>query len=162
MKYRLLSLAELSVLEEPFVIFLSANGIDAQDWEKIKQNDHSRRDEILEQFSDMVFDQTLDRAEYLVFRMEKTWLTYFCGPAGISMKGLKLSDGCSQNFINITDNDSLNLFLEMNQEFIGVVSDFRPYIIDRKSDVFALTESGAQISSGSLYEFFEKLNEMNS
>ncbi len=49
----------LEDLKDIFVNFLAANSITFEDWKKIKKNDKERVEELIENFSDVVFEKSL-------------------------------------------------------------------------------------------------------
>ena len=65
MKYARLPLEELNKLEEEFVKFLVVNGITADDWLSIKENEPLNADKIVDQFSDVVWEGVLRKVSYL-------------------------------------------------------------------------------------------------
>ncbi len=65
LKYARLPLEELNKLEEEFVKFLVVNGITADDWLSIKENEPLNADKIVDQFSDVVWEGVLRKVSYL-------------------------------------------------------------------------------------------------
>lgn len=85
MKYRVLPKEELLKLEKEFIDFLVINGITADDWVKIQKEDLSQADLIIEQFSDVVWEGSLRKAEYLT-KVEAEKSYYFkCNKATIEL-----------------------------------------------------------------------------
>lgn len=68
-KYRRLSTEELTHFEKEFIEFLVVNGITADKWEEIKKVDSDRGEnnasKIIDQFSDVIFESILRKANYL-------------------------------------------------------------------------------------------------
>ena len=65
MKYSRLSAEQLRELEKEFVDFLVVNGIVAEDWIALKENEPLNADKIIDQFSDVVWEGTLRKLKYL-------------------------------------------------------------------------------------------------
>jgi hypothetical protein len=56
MKYKRLTTEELKHLEKEFVNFLASAQITGSDWEKMKANEIEKAEELLDVFSDLVFE----------------------------------------------------------------------------------------------------------
>ena len=67
MKYRRLRLDELEEVEEKFVQFLAANGIASEDWQKMKDTQKDKADEMIDIFSDFVFENAFDPFLFLEY-----------------------------------------------------------------------------------------------
>ncbi|MEL6358417.1 MAG: DUF6495 family protein, partial [Bacteroidota bacterium] len=89
-KYRSLSLEELQEVEPQFIRFLAANGIPGLEWERIKKEESTRANQLIQEFSQVVFGSTLERVEYLVERKSDDLRTYACGSDLIRMNGLRI------------------------------------------------------------------------
>ena len=61
MKYTRLSKEQLESLHEEFALFLATQSIDKIQWVKIKTENPTLTDELLDLFSDMVWDQSLEK-----------------------------------------------------------------------------------------------------
>ena len=67
MKYRLLSQEELEELQQEFIQFLIINGIDADEWEKLKKNEPTAANGIIQQFSEFIFEGLCRKIAFLSF-----------------------------------------------------------------------------------------------
>lgn len=63
MKYARLSLADLKDLEKEFIEFLVVNGIEAKDWERIKEEEIEKAEAIIGQFSDVIWEGVLRKID---------------------------------------------------------------------------------------------------
>ena len=68
MKYTRLSLKDLKDLEKEFVEFLVVNGIEAKQWEEMKENEMQKVEEIIDQFSDVVWESVLRKTKMVEHR----------------------------------------------------------------------------------------------
>jgi hypothetical protein len=92
LKYRKLNLNELEGLQEDFVHFLSANTVTADDWEMIKQADANLAGEMIEVFSDIVWERILAKITYVrLVKREMIRVMYF-GEEKVEMIQLKIED----------------------------------------------------------------------
>ncbi|PWH81261.1 DUF6495 family protein [Brumimicrobium oceani] len=68
MKYTRLPLKDLKDLEKEFVDFLAVNGIPADEWVKLKENDTQKVEGIIDQFSDVIWEGVLRKTELVELR----------------------------------------------------------------------------------------------
>jgi hypothetical protein len=67
MKYKRLEQEDLLQLEKEFVEFLVVNGIEAKEWVEIKENAPAKAEQIVIQFSDVIWEGILRKTKYLKF-----------------------------------------------------------------------------------------------
>ena len=70
MKYTRLSKEQFENLHEEFSLFLATQSIDKIQWDQIKSQNPSLTEELLDLFSDMVWDKSLDKIIYLENRSD--------------------------------------------------------------------------------------------
>ncbi len=85
MKYSRIEKDELEKLEKEFVDFLVVNGITAEDWLAIKENEPLNADEIINQFSDVVWESILRSTKYLMKVEENVAYYFYCGEDNIQL-----------------------------------------------------------------------------
>lgn len=154
MKYRRFTQNELLTLEPEFVRFLALNGIPADEWVRIKTTDDQKVEELIEQFSDAIFERTLRELEYLEFHEPKDIKTFHCQKEKIVLVGLTL-DGASESDVFRPENTA-----EILQKIESGVIKAKVYTAekgyqngDREAELFKMIESGARISKdGHLYK----------
>lgn len=137
-KYRLLTQEELTELEPEFIKYLILNGIDADTWKKLKLNKPDEANQIIDLFSDVVFEKVLREAEYLKLQSKATIRVIRCD-----------KDIMSLIAINLDPN---------NQE--EVYTGTKKYLQNREVEIFNLLQQGYEISDGSKYN--ELTNAINS
>ena len=154
MKYRRFTHNELLTLEPEFVRFLALNGIPADEWVRIKTTDDQKVEELIEQFSDAIFERTLRELEYLEFHEPKDIKTFHCQKEKIVLVGLIL-DGESE--FDFTTPNSLEPALqkmrkgELQLKVYTAEKGYRNG--DREAELFRMIENGASISKdGKLYK----------
>lgn len=154
MKYRRFSTAELASLEPDFVRFLALNGIPAEEWKRLKAEESPQMDELIEQFSDAIFERTLQELEFLEFHTPKDIKTFHCQKEKIVLVGLML-DGALENEGLMVENTAIIL-----QKIKDGALATRVYTAekayqngDREAELFRMIENGARISKdGHLYK----------
>lgn len=127
MKYERISSEELLKLEKEFIDFLVVNGITAEDWVDIKLNKPQDAEEIILQFSDVVWESILRSTTFLK-KMESNKAFYFkCDKENIAVK-------------IITKDDQL------------VKSASKKYSKTRELEMFDMIKNGCIISDGKSYK----------
>ena len=71
MKYSRLSLQDLQDLETEFVEFLVLNGIPAEDWEELKKQDSDKVEQVIDHFSDVIWESVLRKTEIVEHRRKE-------------------------------------------------------------------------------------------
>ncbi len=143
MKYKRLSNEELKELEPEFVNFLATNQITADDWVALKASNMDRVNELIDVFSDMVFENVLKKIKYVEHVTRQDWMVFHCKEEELHMIGIQLSD---ESGLDLTDPD---FFEQWNQapDSIGITmySKEQAYSEEREKIIFQLLESGCSI-----------------
>ncbi|TXF87568.1 hypothetical protein FUA23_18455 [Neolewinella aurantiaca] len=153
-KFRRLRRDELEEVEGQFVKFLAVNGIDAQSWQKLKEDEPGRADDFILQFSQIVFAGVIEKVKYLVHRRPNDLRTYKTDEDKIYMRGILLDGETSIDFTK-TDLPPKEIFQRLKDEKVTpkIYSAERKYIpIGRDQDIFVIMEEGALIDDGELFE----------
>ena len=103
MKYRRLSVEELEQLEPDFIRFLATNSIAGEDWVKMKANNPERSNELIDLFSDLIFERTLKKVEHLEFKTPNDIKLFHCMEDKIVMLGLFVEGHSNLDFTKPTD-----------------------------------------------------------
>ncbi len=148
MKYRVLTEDEFEALKDEFVKFLIVQGIDAASWQKMKDLEPDLAQKYLHDFSDFVFENTLQKIGYIDF---------FNG------NRLKLFK-CASDDIQLINIESVSKF-ETIQDFLkAMVSDLTGFTLQRHAkkyhpnravELFRMISSGGLVSDGHWYEKIE-------
>lgn len=157
MKYRKLRLDELKKLEQQFILFLSAQSIPADDWEKIKREDVPRSNELIEQFSDVVFEKSLVNVQYLEKFAPNTLQAFRCLEDKMLLK-MVIVEGEEDLDFTKAENVLETLQELMNKKAnIKIYKGAKPYEKDREIELFEMVETGAYIGEPGK-SLFEALN----
>ena len=92
MKYRRLTEEELQALEQEFINFLAAAQITGPDWEKMKINEPQVAEELIDAFSDLVYEKVLKNIQLLEYRDEKTLNIFKFEEDKILLLGLRVKE----------------------------------------------------------------------
>jgi hypothetical protein len=127
MNFRLLKNEELDPLKKEFVVYLSAHGIDAQLWEKLKVENVSVANDHLKQFSDSVWYKIFSNKKYM-----------------------ELSDKeATYHFDFQTDKV---IILRVGKSITNVGKKEQNYVRTREEDMYQWAQQGAHFSDGSAYK----------
>ena len=152
-KYRRLTASELADLESQFVQFLVANTVTAADWTHIKQREPQKAIQLIDIFSDTVFENSLNKVEYLKFKAAKDIKVFKCSKDKIILLGISVEPDSPVDFSDEVDLPKLLL----NHEGLSVYRAEKKYNGDRLREIFEMMEGGALISDGSLFAILEKI-----
>lgn len=147
MKYSRLDTAQLHELEKEFIDFLVVNGITADDWELLKKEENAKADAVLDQFSDVIWEGVLRKAQYL----EKyTPSAIFCFKADESeIHLLKIND--HRAIADLTNPDYRSKAIDGSMH-ITLQQLSKNYNSNREQELFGLIQSGCEITDGKLFE----------
>lgn len=151
MKFRRLSLAELETLSQEFIHFLAANGIPAEEWELIKTAKRARMDELLDEFSDLVFQSTVDNAKYFLLTDNQEIIAFHCDEKASQLYNIRITNAADFSFLKFKDLPTALAEIP-NEAKIEKFEVLRPYRQTRDKEVFALLESGCLIIHQSAFE----------
>jgi len=159
MKYRRLSKEELAELEPQFVRFLASNTVTADDWVKIKSTEQERAEGLIELFSDIVFQQTLEKVEYLEFKTKNDIKVFHCEKKMIYLKGL-LVEG--ETDLDLTKEHTPQ---EMMQKIKDSGASMKAYTAEKKytqvreMELFGMLQNGCLISNEVLFKALGMISE---
>ena len=129
MKYTRIPTDELEKLEDEFVNFLVMNGIIADDWVAIKENEPLNADEIVNQFSEVVWESILQSTKYLNKVEEESAYYFKCDTDKIYLIKVDKTEAAAEQF-----------------------STSKEYNKTRELELFEMLQSGCTISEGEEYE----------
>lgn len=147
-EYRPLTLQELNELEKEFVEYLILNGITADDWVKIKEEEPEHAERIIDLFSDVVFESILRKVEYMEFREKKEVRTYQCLPDKLVVVGMKAENSEA----DFTDPHYIQKAMQAPPDCLKIYTSEKQYQDPRELEIFRLTEAGCVISDGKLFK----------
>ena len=153
MKYRQLTKEQFESLHKEFAQFLATQKIDADAWNKMKSQNSALVEDELNLFSDLVWDNVLNKVEYLEHFSETSVNLFKCEKEAVYR-------------IVVTIDKEIDLFSEEGYKWLlenpkNVAVDYlkgsKAYISEKNQEIFDLIEKGSQIARGELYEYFNRL-----
>lgn len=150
MQYRRLTREELEPLAEDFALFLATNSIDKKMWDEIKSNDAEKAENLLDIFSDMVFEKALKSAKFLerISETEMHCFAFFEKQAHlISVRFVQ------KNNANFFEKNTLQHIPKLLQNgTLEMVQGTKTFAKSREQEMFAVMQTGAVLCKGELYQ----------
>lgn len=157
LKYRRLSTAELEVLEDEFVRFLSAQSISAPDWQQIKSENTEKQEALIGMFSDIVMQRALSNIEYLELTTQDEIKIFHMKNDSGRLLGLKVKD----EGMNLMDDEQLNTLFKDKESILShnpqVYELEKAYTKSKAEEAFFLINLGANVTNNTLYSFIDAL-----
>lgn len=149
MKYARLSKEQFESLNEEFAIFLASQSIEKIQWDQIKSKNPTLTDELLNFFSDMVWDQSLDKIIYLENRSDHHLFLFKCEDTRIDLILIKLEEDCP----SLMQKDYKQWLEEhLSDPRVAFFVSSRSFQDDFKGEKFKLINKGATFSEGETFE----------
>lgn len=155
MKYRRLTDNELANFEKDFITFLSANTVTGEDWEKVKKETPEKAEELINIFSDIVFDTILPKAQYFIQITPKLLQLYYMGKAMGKVILLQIKDDSALEFTFDKLGEQINYGIESDE--IDILTGNKKFVSGRPKEVTELIQSGASVTNEELFMEMAKL-----
>jgi len=158
MKYRRLTNDELAELETEFVRFLVSNTVTGDDWEKIKTENPERAEGLIEIFSDIVFEKTITKIEYLEMKTPKDLKIFRCNKDEIELMGMKMEGESDLDFTHDISPEEMMAKLQSSNAKLQLYSANKKYKDgNREQEIFQMMQWGSLISDGKLFHLLQTL-----
>lgn len=149
MKYTRLSKDQFESLHEEFTFFLASQSIDKKQWDQIKNLDHKLTDELLDLFSDMIWDQSLDKIIYLENRSDHHLFLFKCEGIQINLILIRVEKNCpslmQKGYMKWLSKNLLD-------PRVTIFQSSRSFKETSKEEKFNLMTNGATVTDGKTYE----------
>ena len=149
MEYTRLTKEQFKALHKEFSIFLATQSIDKEKWNLIKAENPDLTNQKLDEFSDIVWMDVLDKIKYLEHRNNQLLFLFKCWDQKIDLILIKQTSKCPSFF----DEGNLNwLIKNIKDDRVSIFESSRDFGINFKKEIFKLIKKGAVISDGLCYE----------
>ena len=149
MKYARLSKEQFKSLHEEFSIFLASQSIDKIKWDQIKTENPTLTDELLDLFSDMVWDQSLDKIAYLENRSDRHLFLFKCEGVQINLILIRVEKNCP----SLMQKGYMKwLTKHLLDPQVTIFQSSRSFKETSKGEKFNLIRNGATVTDGKTYE----------
>ncbi len=158
LKYKRLSNAELGELKKDFIDFLASQSITAPDWQKMISDDPDRCHGVIEVFSDIVYEKSLERIKCLEVKKDHHWQVMFFGEKAAEMIALKLPEDSKYSFTSPRFSQMLSAGkVTLDEMKTEVFTGKKSYKEDRSMEVFLEMERGGVPANEALWILLKKL-----
>ncbi|MBJ2172941.1 hypothetical protein JBL43_01745 [Aureibaculum sp. A20] len=154
MKYRQLTKEQFEALHVEFAQFLASQQVDINEWNAIKKDKPEVAEQELNLFSDVVWDDVLNRTKYLEHFSEKSINLFKVEEKVISRIVVQIN---KTDFSFFNDKDYQWFIDNTKDGSITFYKGVKKYESDRNSEIFDLIQKGSVIADGKLYEGLFKL-----
>ena len=151
-KYRRLRMDELEALQQEFVEFLTVNGINAPEWERLKSTNEEQVDVLIDTFSNAVFEKIFSKIHYLQKTDKKVINCYHFEKDKVTLIALSGEEVAEADFTNA---DYLAKAKEHPPTGLKILRSEKQFQKSREEDIFSLINAGCEISDG---KFFQSLS----
>ncbi|WP_298764267.1 DUF6495 family protein [uncultured Polaribacter sp.] len=153
MKYRQLTKEQFESLHKEFAHFLASQSIDVKEWNQIKKEKPAVAEEEMNVFSDVVWDDVLNKTQY-VEHFSKTSANLFkCADEEIHRIAIKVTWD-----IDLLEQKGFEWLMQNPMDnSVEIFRGTKPYHSERNKEIFDLIEKGSNISKGEIYEYFNNL-----
>lgn len=156
MKYARLTKEQFEELHPEFTRFLASQQIDKNDWDTVKQDKPEVAEQVLDIFSDLIWEAVLDKAEWLehyaknhifLFKLSKEEMQSIVIHAHAPHVDFLSKGGLQWLNENIFSDE------------VKVTRGKKPFGEDRNAEVFELIQQGTILTDGTVYKQFEDMFE---
>ena len=148
-KYRSLRDDELNELESEFVEFLVMNGITADQWVKIKEDECEVAEDMIILFSDVVLEGVLRKVKFLEIRSKTYIKTFHCLEEKIILAGMSSENSDDVDF---TNPESVKSYMSKPPKGVKIYTTEKNYNNKREMEIYGMTQAGCAISDGDLFK----------
>lgn len=149
MKYKRLGTSELKELEKEFIIFLSSAQITGLDWDKMKKNEQEKAEELIDVFSDLVYEKVMSKIFFLEFRDKKELNIFHFEDDKIVLNGIRMKEDSS---IDLLSDDLFSEWNANKSNEISIIKTEKVYIKERGIELFEMLEKGCYITDDKLFK----------
>ena len=148
MEYKRLSKEQFEALHQEFATFLAAYSIDKKEWDLLKVQHLDRADSLLNEFSDLVWNDVLNKNLFVEHFNPKHLFLFECLEEKMNLILVKTE----QNSIDFTTQDGIKwMEVNMHSDSVSIFRSQKKYN-NRKQDIFDLIMKGGRLSEGTFYK----------
>ena len=154
MKYSRLTKEQFESLHEEFAAFLATQSITAEDWLQLKKDKPHVAEDMLDVFSDLIWEGVLNKAAYLDHVSPRQLFLFKIEASEMHLIVVQIEE----HTIDITTDAGFEwLQTHFKDEQVSMFKASKEFSEDRNSELFKLIQQGATLSDGSFYEEIKKL-----
>ncbi len=153
MTYARLTKEQLEELHPEFINFLATQSITADEWEDIKTNKPEVAEEEIDIFSDLVWENVLNKAKFLEHISPNQIHLFELREDKMALIAVKIN----KKGIDITSKEGYAWLREnLGDDDVVFMSASKEYSDQPNQDKFKLIQQGAVVTKGDLYNWFSR------
>ena len=153
MRYSRLTKEQFESLNHEFSLFLASNSIDSKQWNKYKKSSNDNVDRLLDLFSDLVWDDVLNKVDFLENICSTHLFLFKCNKNSIDSIVIKSSDPS----IDLNSSEGqIWLLSNLNSNYIEVLRATKKNKTNRNNEIYSLISEGSKISKGELFVMYNE------
>ncbi len=153
MKYRLLNKEEMEIFDQDFKHFLIANGVSNEEWVELNQNDIEKATQLVELFSDTIFQKVYEKIQFIEFRSPESCIVFNCLPDSIELISINRKSAT----VDLSTPDSIHKALTKNANEINYFKSSKKYNTLRELEIHQMIENGCFNSSEAFWNSLKQL-----
>ena len=153
MKYRLLNKEEMEIFDQDFKHFLIANGVSNEEWVQLNQNDIEKATQLVELFSDTIFQKVYEKIQFIEFRSPESCIVFNCLPDSIELISINRKSAT----VDLSTPDSIHKALTKNANEINYFKSSKKYNTLRELEIHQMIENGCFNSSEAFWNSLKQL-----
>ena len=154
MKYKRLDSSELKALEKEFIHFLASAQITGSDWEKMKLEELSKAEELLDVFSDLVYEKVMNKIEFLEYRDNKSLNLFRFTEDKVVLLGIRVKENSK---LDLMAEGVFDQWKNSDSDAVNLVRSEKQYRGEKGVEVFELLQTGCFITDGKLFNLLQQL-----
>jgi len=152
MRYHKLSEAQFHEMYEEFAIFLATQGINKQAWDLIKHEEPNRIENLLCDFSDLVWDKVISKCSYLEFTTPEQIFLFQTNADRVEALIIKI-DPTLADLSTVAGFEKILGQLESNQ--VEILRASKTYQPSRNEFIYDYLKKGAVLSEGQRFNLLQ-------
>ena len=149
MKYQRLTKEQFEALHQEFATFLASHSIDKKQWDALKQSQDESVDALLDQFSDLVWEDVLSKNIYIehqspnhlfLFEGLEEHMNLIAIKVDVRGKDIHTPEGWQW------------LLKHLKDDSVTVYRSAKPYAKERPLELFGIIEKGGQLIAGDRFK----------
>ncbi|MCK5824851.1 MAG: hypothetical protein KAG96_05530 [Ichthyobacteriaceae bacterium] len=155
MKYTRLTKEQFEIFHQQFSEFLATQKIDTDEWKKIVETNPKLTEDQLDLFSDIVWDDALNNAEYLEHISAKDLKAFKFNEKTIEVLSVKINEDLD---IDLTKEESIKLLFEnIMDSRIDLFQGNKNIDTIRNEEMFQLVTEGCIITDGRMFKALKEI-----
>ena len=153
-QYRILTSDELTHLEEELKQFLIVNGVHAEEWGRLNQEDPDKAIALVELFSDSVLQKVYEKVTVLEFRAIESALLFNFGKESVKLITIQRK---TDSRVDLSTPEGIHEALVYKIPELEFYRSEKQYTIQRELEIHQLVEQGCLLSDQTLWDSLDKL-----